>query len=51
MYNISKEFEDGYWAATRDIPFDSNQSEDWKQGYREAEENLVGMDLQNVFKR
>lgn len=50
MYNISKEFKDGYWAATRDIPFDSNQSEDWKRGYREAEENLVGMDLKDVFK-
>lgn len=50
MYNISKEFEEGYWAATRDLEFDPNRSEEWKRGYLEAEENLVGMDLKDVFK-
>lgn len=38
------EYHDGYFSAGNDIPFDENQSEAWKEGYRDGWESLYGDD-------
>ena len=36
------EYHEGYFCAGNGIPFDENQSEDWKEGYQDGMATLNG---------
>ncbi len=38
------EYHEGYFCAGNGIPFDENQSEDWKEGWNDGWHSLYGDD-------